>query len=87
MTTKSKLSVLLAAVALSSAIAVAEEAKKDVPSPFTFDADVKWVSEYWSRGYDLQDNGLLLQPETTVGYKAYSKDDLSITPYVNLWAM
>lgn len=58
----------------------------DAGSPFTFDADVKWVNAYFSRGYDYGDSGLFLQPEATVGWKAYKSGDVSITPWFNAWA-
>ena len=101
MTNKTTLSVLLAAVAMTSvafaqqvqspseaptaSVAQAPVPAADEASPLTLDASVKYVTAYFSRGFNYGDSGLILQPEVTVAYAYKANDKLTITPWFNVW--
>lgn len=67
------------------AVTPAQTAAADESSPLTLDASVKYVTAYFSRGYNYGDSGLILQPEATVAYTYEASEDLTITPWFNVW--
>lgn len=93
---------LIAALLLSCGMAVAQQeedpTQKDPGSgeatsqveeekpPLTIEGELTWVSAYFDDGYNLGDDGLFLQPSVTVAYEIFTSDQLTMTPYLNLWA-
>ena|ERR1041384_4471550 len=79
-------SIILALVA-SPALAegVAPQAPPEEKKPWTVLLTLDVPTAYFFRGYNLEDSGYIVQPAATFLYTAYSKDDLTIIPYVTTW--
>lgn len=79
-----RLAVMSVALALPTTMRAAEE-KAPNSGGLAFSGGVDWVSAYYFRGYEQEDSGFIAQPYLTMSIKAYSSDQLSITPYIGTW--
>lgn len=67
------------------AAAATEAQEQEVEKPWSLSLALDVPTAYFFRGYNLEDSGYIVQPSATFSYTIYSKDDLSITPYVSTW--
>jgi len=54
-------------------------------SGLSLDVSMKYVTAYFFRGVNNGEEGLILQPEATATYTIMVGDNLSITPWFNVW--
>jgi hypothetical protein len=62
------------------------EAEVQQKSKLTIEGELLWTNAYVSDGYVITDEGLILQPQVTLAYEAYSSENLTLTPWFNVWA-
>ncbi len=79
----------IVATAVLAAMAAAGSARAEATDPntggLTFGASVDWTTSYFFRGYNQEDTGLIVQPGVTVGFNAFTSDDVSVDLTLGTW--
>ena len=79
------------ALTVSAALAmpVAAHAQEEQAGPNTgalsISGGVDYTTAYFFRGYNQEDNGLILQPYAELGINIFERDDMSLSASIGMW--